>query len=107
MQAWKSRIFMEDDHLLTVNGRFYMRSLGDRMHNRLFDIISTVKKEQIAVQCSNEVRTQQSADEYLAGLLNFLPANSRPTYRVNPPAEDYLLKASDVCKKYVNVSLGF
>jgi hypothetical protein len=104
MEEWQSRIFKEDDHLLTTNGRFYMRALGTRMHNRLFEIVSAVSgPSQVAVQCSNEVRTQHSADEYLAGLLNFLPKSELPVYNINPPTEDYLLKASDICKKYVDV----
>lgn len=73
------------------------------MHQRLFDIVSSVRADQVRVQTSNELRTQQSAGEYLAGFLNFLPDSDRPTYSILPPNEDYLLKSADICPKYVEV----
>lgn len=100
MQNWKTRINLEYDHILTQNGRFYMKSLGNRMHNRLFDLISTLDdvSSQIKVQTTEYIRTQQSADEYLNGLLNFTP--DRPKYDISED-EDYLLKCPDVCQKYI------
>ena len=103
MKSWKSRISFADDHNLTENGRRYMKELGYRMHNRVYNLVSNIKTNQITVRCSNEARTQQSADEYLAGMLGFKPKYKLPIYQINPADSDYLLKSSDMCKKYVDV----
>ena len=105
MDQWKSRINTDNDHNLTVSGRFYMKALGNRMRSRLFDIVSDLKSNQVSVQTTNLLRTQQSADEYVAGLLSFMPTSDLPKYSQNPPEADFLLKSPDLCQKYVDVSL--
>jgi hypothetical protein len=103
MRVWKNRIALSESQSLTENGRLYMRELGDRMRDRLFDLVAEARNEQVTVLSTDEERTKQSADEYLAGMLNFMPQSDRPAAQFNGQENIYLLSSSDACEKYVNV----
>lgn len=108
MRNWQTKMTNPDQgNYLTDYGRRQMRELGNRMYLRLFnDIIATGLNisTQLKVSVTELIRTQQSADEYLNGLLNY--ASARPTYDVNE-INGYLLKYPDYCKKYIRVSETF
>jgi hypothetical protein len=102
LKNWKTRIDQnEHDHILTTKGRQLMRDLGKRMNTRLLDLIPTLRENQIKIQTTSMIRTQQSADEYLNGLLNY--TTYRPGFDIiggEEGEEDFLLKCPDNCPKY-------
>ena len=100
LNDWSTRMETDYDNNLTQNGRELMKDLGHRMFMRLFDLISNLRSNQIKVQTTNIIRTQQSADEYLNGLLSY--TSFRPNYDINQN-EDYLLKYPDFCQNYIKV----
>ena len=75
-----------------------MRELGNRMQKRTFhDLTQSVDiKRQVKVDITQLIRTEQSADEYLNGFLNF--TSVRPSYDYDE--DGWLLKYPDVCTKY-------
>ena len=99
MSKWNTQMEPDFGHILTTHGRQMMKDLGIRMNMRLGDdMISTLKESQVRVQVTNLIRTHQSAEEYMNGLLDF--TLFRPDLEVNQD-EDYLLKYPDYCKKYL------
>ena len=88
------------DNNLTPKGKSQQKGLGKRMQDRLPELMKTIGYPiQVDVKATSRFRTQQSANQYLNGFLDFL--SMKPNVTVDN-GDDYLLKFPDVCEKYLN-----
>ncbi len=99
LKNWQSRLKPEYDTLLTVKGKTQQRQLGERMQKRLSDLVKKIEhNDQISVQATEKVRTQESASSYLDGFVHNI-LDIKPNITINYD-EDYLLKFPDICGFY-------
>jgi hypothetical protein len=105
LRQWTSPFINKTDEL-TSRGRDLMRNLGQRMHSRLYnDMFSAGSldiNKQIKIQVTKYIRTNQSANEYVDGLLTGYSTDRPSNTHNNDNA--YLLMYPGVCAKYIQVN---
>jgi hypothetical protein len=107
LRQWVTPFLNEEEgNELTPRGRDLMRNLGKRMYSRLYnDVFSAGTldiNKQLKIDVTQLIRTNQSANEYVDGLLTGY-STDRPSYTYDND-NVYLLKYPDFCAKYLQVT---
>ncbi len=99
LENWSSRLDAKDGDLLTEKGSREQKALGKRIQQRLPELMKKIQHHiQVMVRATNKERTQQSAASYLSGFLDYMAQQPNLTII---SGEDYLLKFSDFCTRYI------
>lgn len=104
LKNWNWNVLDKEDCLITPHGNVTIKMLGLRTWIRLKQLIyETRLMDQVKIKSTDDEWTKQSAEKYIQGVFRFWPFNV--DIQTNPIDQDFLIKYTDICDKYLVVSI--